>query len=491
MRSVSEFQGPRLIYKSSHRLPLSYEGLGFALAACDAFIITATSYASVWAYAYANNARANLPSIFEFGAPLGASFVIGALYIASAHARGLYRPSSLLPNGTAFTKLLTNWCGVFLFGSLAAFLLKIGDQFSRGAIVLYFFAGGFALGAHRYFAGRLLTNALQHGGLRRRRIALIRDTSPIAPNVVKNDVVHSLSRHGYEIVRSYSASELTTAVTNDGKLACDDLVELNRDGKINEIVLCAGAIGSQQLSSIMHQLRRIPVSVKLIPDDELRFFLQRRVVDIGPSLAIELQRRPCSAFEQTVKRLFDIAFALIGLLSLWPMMLMIAALIRLDSPGPILFSQGRTGLNGRTFRIYKFRTMTASDDGKIVRQATRRDPRVTKVGRWLRSTSLDELPQLLNVVRGDMSIIGPRPHAIAHDIEYGKLLSNYALRYRMLPGITGLAQVAGYRGETPTTELMAKRVKHDLWYIDNWSLALDIKILFRTVYAILKIRDVY
>lgn len=487
MASVSDLHGPQLLFKPSHRLPLSYQELGLALAICDACVIVITGCVSVLSYAYINT-HGQLPAFSEISAPLGASFVLGALYLASAHARGIYRTSSLLRNSATFTKILTSWAVVFLFGSLAAFLLKIGDQFSRAALALYFFTGAIALGTVRYAAGRILTNALQNGGLKLKRVALIRDADLRTPQSFTNDIIHSLSCHGYEIVRSYPTVDLVGA---NSSITCNDLLELNRTGIIHEIIVCVGAASSQTLMTLMHQLRRIPVSVKLIPDSELHYFLQRPLVDIGTGVAVELQRRPCSAFEQTIKRMIDFTFASVGLLTLWPMLLMVAILIRLDSPGPVLFSQGRTGLSGRVFRIYKFRTMTTADDGNIVRQATRGDARVTRIGRWLRSTSIDELPQLLNVLRGDMSIVGPRPHAVAHDVAYGEILTNYTLRYRMPPGITGWAQVNGCRGETATTEIMAKRVEKDLWYIDNWSLSLDIQILFRTIYSIMRIRDVY
>jgi Undecaprenyl-phosphate glucose phosphotransferase len=490
MASVSEFHGPQLLFKPSHRLPLSYEAWGYALAISDACAIILTGCISVLTYAYFYS-HAQIPVFSELSAPLGASFILGALYLASAQARGIYRPSSLLRNGTTLTKILTNWVGVFLFGSLAAFLLKIGDQFSRGALILYFATGAVALGVVRYSAGRLLTNALRHGGLKRKRIALIQDSDPHVPLSTTNGIIHSLSQHGYEIVRSYPANDLVDTLGRDSALARDDLLNLNRDGKLNEIVICAGAMNSKQLTNLMHQLRRIPVSVKLIPHSDLHSLLQRPLVDIGAGVAVELQRRPCSAFEQTIKRLIDVTLAGAGLLALCPMLLMIAALIRLDSPGPVFFAQRRTGFNGRVFRILKFRSMTTADDGNVIRQASRGDARITRIGGWLRSTSIDELPQLINVLRGEMSIVGPRPHAVAHDITYSNLLDNYALRYRMPPGITGWAQVTGYRGETATTELMAKRVEQDLWYIENWSLALDIKIIFRTIYSVMKIRDVY
>jgi undecaprenyl-phosphate galactose phosphotransferase/putative colanic acid biosynthesis UDP-glucose lipid carrier transferase len=158
-----------------------------------------------------------------------------------------------------------------------------------------------------------------------------------------------------------------------------------------------------------------------------------------------------------------------------------ALLIKLDSPGPILFSQWRSGFNGRLFRIFKFRSMTVLEDGPVIRQATRDDPRVTRVGRWLRRTNIDELPQLFNVLRGEMSLVGPRPHAAAHDSEYERKIADYAFRFQFKPGITGWAQSNGCRGETRTLDLMSKRVEYDLWYVNNWSVWLDLRILFRTL----------
>jgi undecaprenyl-phosphate galactose phosphotransferase/putative colanic acid biosynthesis UDP-glucose lipid carrier transferase len=173
------------------------------------------------------------------------------------------------------------------------------------------------------------------------------------------------------------------------------------------------------------------------------------------------------------------------------MLIAIAVLIKLDSRGPVLFRQTRVGFNGRTFRILKFRTMKTLEDGPEIRQATRGDDRVTSMGRWLRATSADELPQLINVLRGDMSLVGPRPHAVAHNGQYDVAIANYAARHRVKPGITGWAQVCGYRGETPTVDLMLKRVEHDLWYIDNWSFWLDAVILLRTLVALMRPQNAY
>jgi exopolysaccharide biosynthesis polyprenyl glycosylphosphotransferase len=177
---------------------------------------------------------------------------------------------------------------------------------------------------------------------------------------------------------------------------------------------------------------------------------------------------------------FDVVGSTGLLLLLSPLLLLVSAAIKLESRGPVIFRQHRKGFNGRPFTIYKFRTMTVCENGASIRQAQANDSRVTPLGALLRSTSIDELPQLINVLRGEMSLVGPRPHAVAHDDEYSKLIANYAFRHHVKPGITGLAQVKGFRGETARLELMERRVDEDLWYINNWSMWLDLWILIRT-----------
>jgi len=176
----------------------------------------------------------------------------------------------------------------------------------------------------------------------------------------------------------------------------------------------------------------------------------------------------------------DVTLAGMAVIALLPLLAIVALAIKLDSPGPVFFRQQRCGFNGRSFRIYKFRTMSVLEDGPSIVQAQLGDKRFTRLGSWLRRTSIDELPQLLNVLNGTMSLVGPRPHAVAHDNEFDKVVRNYAFRRRVKPGLTGWAQVNGCRGPTPTHASIEQRVEFDLWYIDNWSLSLDISILLRT-----------
>jgi exopolysaccharide biosynthesis polyprenyl glycosylphosphotransferase len=208
-------------------------------------------------------------------------------------------------------------------------------------------------------------------------------------------------------------------------------------------------------------------------------------------MSVEILGAPLSSLEQGVKRLIDVVLASIALVFLLPVMLLTAIAIKLDGPGPVIFRQFRKGFNGQQFAMLKFRTMSVQENGATVTQATRNDPRVTGIGKLLRASSIDELPQLINVLSGEMSLIGPRPHALAHDSQFEKLLSDYAFRHHVKPGITGWAQCNGARGATPKIEQIQERVKLDLWYINNWSLWLDFQILVKTVFEVLRKRNAF
>ena len=204
--------------------------------------------------------------------------------------------------------------------------------------------------------------------------------------------------------------------------------------------------------------------------------------------AYSVSSAPTSSIDATLIRIFDVVLSAILLVLLSPLLVLMGLLVMLDSPGPAMFKQLRTGAEGKAFRILKFRTMTVMEDGETVRQARINDHRVTRIGAFLRRTSLDELPQLFNVFVGDMSLVGPRPHAIAHDMHYVGLVEGYAMRYAVKPGMTGLAQISGARGETSTVEAMARRVALDTWYVRNHGVGLYLKILFATPFALFRHR---
>jgi exopolysaccharide biosynthesis polyprenyl glycosylphosphotransferase len=212
-------------------------------------------------------------------------------------------------------------------------------------------------------------------------------------------------------------------------------------------------------------------------------FESPRIVRVGTLASLRLTRPALSFAEIMAKRVFDVLAASAILVASLPLLLVVALAVRLETRGPVLFLQRRYGFNQQPFRIVKFRTMTTTDDGEVVTQARRNDPRITRVGAVLRRYNLDELPQLLNVIAGQMSLVGPRPHALAHDREYQLKIALYARRHNVRPGITGWAQVNGLRGETDTDDKMERRVAFDHWYIDNWSFWLDLGILLRTVFS--------
>ena len=225
----------------------------------------------------------------------------------------------------------------------------------------------------------------------------------------------------------------------------------------------------------------------LIPDVSLYDLIQARVGDVDGIPVIALCESPLHGTDGAMKRFTDIVFAALLLVVAAPVMVLIALAIKLDSPGRVFFKQDRYGLDGERIVVYKFRTMTVCENGDRVVQAKRDDARVTRVGRVLRRTSLDELPQLINVLQGRMSLVGPRPHAVAHNEEYRKLISGYMVRHKVTPGMTGLAQVSGCRGETSTLDDMRRRVQYDLEYLRQWCWLLDIKIMLRTL--VLLVRD--
>ncbi len=222
----------------------------------------------------------------------------------------------------------------------------------------------------------------------------------------------------------------------------------------------------------------------------MRYF-RDPIADLALEPGISFRETSRRSPKRLAKASIDFAAALLALALFSPLLILVAMLIKLDSPGPVFFKQTRVGVNGTRFKILKFRTMRTLDDGAEVRQATKNDNRITRIGRWLRASSVDELPQLINVLRGEMAIVGPRPHAVAHNNQYEPVIAEYAKRHQVKPGITGWAQVCGYRGETPNDELMRRRVEHDLWYIENWSLALDTVIVARTVWAVARPTNAY
>jgi Undecaprenyl-phosphate glucose phosphotransferase len=322
--------------------------------------------------------------------------------------------------------------------------------------------------------------ALATGTFAKRKTILLAEQAQLAGSSVVDD----LKRYGYVPERTFEFSpNLVRSAGASSQLSefINEIVEVCRQLPVECVFLLGSWDNRRFIDRVIEELGVLSVPTYLLPDRNVAHFIGSRIVNIGPTWTAELQRAPLTATEQVCKRAIDLLIAVAALIMLTPMMILVAILIKLNSPGPVLFMQTRNGFNGRPFKIFKFRTMSVLEDGLVIRQATKSDPRTTRLGRVLRRSNIDELPQLFNVIAGDMSLVGPRPHAAVHNSKYEKVIAKYAYRHHVKPGLTGWAQINGLRGETKTIDLMAKRVEYDLWYIKNWSIWLDFRILLHTL----------
>lgn len=273
--------------------------------------------------------------------------------------------------------------------------------------------------------------------------------------------------------------------------SAQDLANFVRSNYITRVYLALPISTTPRIEELIRELRDTPASIFFAPNIFAFDLLQARCVDMDGMPVLSICDSPFQGMNALWKRAFDFSLALLVLLLGWPAFLVLGLAIKLSSPGPVLFKQRRYGLNGEEILVYKFRSMTVCEDGLEVAQAVERDHRVTPLGSFLRRTSFDELPQILNVLEGTMSFVGPRPHAVAHNEQYRKLINGYMIRHRIRPGITGWAQVNGLRGETKTVDKMHRRVQFDIDYMKNWSLGLDLKIIAKTAALVLRDRNAY
>jgi len=466
-------------------LRISYQSVRPIFAVCDAVIVLAASMTGGIGYhILISDAFGDVGVFFAVGIAASLTYVFAAWHL------GIYNLPSLLRVRWDYGRIFTLWSFVLLTLALLFFLFKIGNQVSRGFVICFVTLAAISLIGWRGVAKRLLRVAFANGAVQGRRVMLIG---------TQNELTSLNSRH---LIFDYGLAEIdrVTLPNHDpAKLdlslheisAIDAAIERARRSAVEEIVLAMPWARSTHFNAVSERLRTLPVPVQLLPDNFIRSIWKRAEGRFRKPLLIEIQRVPLSRAEQWTKRLFDVVVSAVILTLLVPVLLLVCIGIKLDSRGPTIFRQRRKGFNGKEFIIYKFRTMTVMENGPKILQACKRDWRVTPFGRLLRRSSIDELPQLINVLRGEMSLVGPRPHAVAHDEEYGSLIPTYAFRHHVKPGITGWAQVHGFRGETSSLELMKKRIELDLWYINNWSVGLDTQILVRTFFELLRGRNAH
>lgn len=371
---------------------------------------------------------------------------------------------------------------------LAGRLLQVTGHFPREVIFAWFIATPFTL-TYAHVGARRATGALMQRAAARRRQVIVganRVGCELAGLLAEEPWHGGLAgffddRRPDRVPRECRSKML-------GRLA--DLPDYARRNTVHVIYICLPVARHSRVRGLIEALGDTTASIYFVPDLSAFDLMQARFGEIRGLPFVAVRETPFCGMTGVLKRASDLVIAAAALPLVLPLAAAIAVLVRRSSPGPVLFRQRRYGLDGREFTVFKFRTMTVCEDDDVL-QARRDDPRVTPIGRWLRRLSLDELPQLLNVFAGSMSLVGPRPHAVAHNEHYRKLVSGYMLRHKVRPGITGFAQVNGLRGETRDVDKMRQRVRYDIEYVKNWSLGLDIRILIKTVRIVLTDRSAY
>jgi putative colanic acid biosynthesis UDP-glucose lipid carrier transferase len=378
------------------------------------------------------------------------------------------------------SRILLEWSCVVAVLVFLAVSFKLTHVFSQNVILSWFLATPFAL---------LLADSLRYP---------LANWLASGQGIVQSYIIIGANDVGVELARrieqshageqffgflDYRNSDRLSELPRQsvtGSCSARDLADFVRNNSIGRVYLALPISTAPRIEDLLRELRDTTASVYFVPNIFAFDLVQARCVEINGMPVFSICDSPLQGISGLWKRVFDVALACIALMLTWPVLLAVALAIRQSSAGPILFKQRRYGLNGEEILVYKFRSMTVCEDGAEVAQATPQDGRVTPLGAFLRRTSLDELPQILNILEGKMSFVGPRPHAVAHNEAYRKLINGYMIRHKVRPGITGWAQINGLRGETSTIDKMHQRVQYDLDYLKNWSLWLDLKIIART-----------
>jgi Undecaprenyl-phosphate glucose phosphotransferase len=409
--------------------------------------------------------------------------VLAAIIFAVSNGfRGEYRLSNFFAFKARGGRTIQLWNVTLICLLTLGFLAQISVDYSRGWFVLFYLATLGALVVERFMLVRLTSQARAAGFISAQRVFLIGTGAHVGGFIQR----YEPWKLGVEIAGCrFLTPTASAAPPEERRAALDrDLAEAVasvRGLEPDAIFLLIPWSSTETIDRCAETFLTLPVEIHLGPEQILHKFEEVELSRLGSLASLQLTRVPLKRLEILQKRIFDLVVAAAALIVLTPLLVLVSILIKLDSPGPVLFVQRRHGFNQQQFRIIKFRTMQTFDDGAVVRQATRDDPRITRIGRVLRRWNIDEIPQLFNVLTGDMSLVGPRPHALSHDRAYERRIALYARRHNVKPGITGWAQIHGFRGETDTDDKMRKRVEYDLFYIDNWSLWLDLTIMARTV----------
>ncbi len=412
-----------------------------------------------------------------------AVLVAAIVFLLVAEVAGLYRPWRGETFKLQFFQILFVWSTTFFVLLLLAYAFQTSGFYSRIVVGVWLVTTPFFLSGWRVIGKAIFSYVV--AGSKNRRNALVWGTSGLGDQLART--IERSPWLGLDLVAHLEDEEIDDPPVNASEQSANDISQLERivcqaqRGKFDILYIALPTTARTRINEIIERLSDSTVSIYMVPDYLTTSLSQGKWSNLEGIPLVSIYDTPFWGVDGWVKRAEDLILAGLILLVVAIPMLVIAAAVKLTSPGPVLFRQHRYGIYGKEISVRKFRTMYVCEDGEEVPQAGKNDPRVTKLGVFLRRTSLDELPQFINVLLGNMSIVGPRPHAVAHNELYRKQIKGYMLRHRVRPGITGWAQVNGWRGETDDLYKMEKRVEYDLWYIHNWSLWLDLKIVFLTL----------
>lgn len=425
----------------------------------------------------------------------GAIGMIAVITVTLIQASGGYRVAAFRSFFKTAVRLIAAWSMTFLMVAAGLVLAKVADHYSRLWLATFFGTGLAMLLVGRFVLFRII-DAQTRAGRFDRRTAIVGGGQPAEDLIA---ALETQSESGIRIVGVFddrNADRSSDVVAGHPKLGnVDDLVAYARHARLDLIVFTIPITAEARILQMLAKLWVLPIDIRLSAHAAKLRLRPRSYSYLGSVPVLDVFDRPIADWDVVVKALFDRCVGLMMLLALSPLMLVIALAVQLTSRGPVLFRQKRHGFNNELIEVYKFRSMYVDQcDAGAAKMVTRGDPRVTPVGRFIRKTSLDELPQLFNVLKGDLSLVGPRPHALqakAANTLYDQVVDGYFARHKVKPGITGWAQVNGWRGETDTSEKLQRRVEHDLYYIENWSVLLDLQILLTTPFALFKTENAY
>lgn len=404
-------------------------------------------------------------------------------FIAIAEMTHLYSSWRVYAIRQELAELMTIYGAVGTMLVIIAFLTKTSDQFSRGIFLLWWCVS-FSILVSLRIAVRTLLRVVRSRARNLRTVAIAGAGDlgrRVAERMLGTDWLGLRLVGLYDDNRVADGANLIAGRPYGVEGNLSSLVQLARRGGVDYVYVALPLVHGEKVVDLIRELSDTTASVFLVPDVFVSEMMHARWTEIGDMPVVSVFETPFLGVDGWLKRLEDLTLLMFILPLALPLMLLISVGVKLTSPGPVLFKQRRYGLSGKVVEIWKFRTMTVQEDGEQITQACKSDPRVTPFGAILRRTSLDELPQFFNVFQGHMSVVGPRPHAVAHNEQYRTLIPGYMLRHKVKPGITGWAQVNGWRGETDTVEKMQRRVDFDLYYIRNWSVLMDIKIVVLTI----------